>query len=286
MLIRLGYDLTYQVPARTPMLLMLYVHPTRASSLLEADRVQVEPYSPVEEFTDAFGNRCGRVVVLPGTLRLRNTTLIEDSGAPDAVFPNAWQHPVEALPTEVLPFLLGSRYCEVDELTADAWSLFGQTPLGWPRVQAVCDWVHQNVQFGYQFASPTKTARDVYRERAGVCRDLNHLALTFCRCLGIPARYVTGYLGDIGVPASPAPMDFSGWFEAYLSGQWHTFDARHNTPRLGRVVMARGRDAVDVAFTTSFGPTSLVKFEVTTFEEPQPFRMVNAYQRWQQPAVS
>jgi transglutaminase-like putative cysteine protease len=286
MLIRLGYDLTYQVPARAPMLMMLYVHPSRASSLLEADRVQVEPYCPVEEFADAFGNRCGRVVVLPGKLRLRNTTLIEDSGAPDAVFPNAWQQPVEALPTEVLPFLLGSRYCEVDELTPDAWSLFGQTPLGWPRVQAVCDWVHQNVQFGYPFASPTKTARDVYRERAGVCRDLNHLALTFCRCLGIPARYVTGYLGDIGVPASPAPMDFSGWFEAYLSGQWHTFDARHNTPRIGRVVMARGRDAVDVAFTTSFGPTSLVKFEVTTFEEPQPFAMARAHTSWPQPVMN
>jgi transglutaminase-like putative cysteine protease len=269
MLIRLGYDLTFQVPARTPMLLMLYVHPSQAPSLLESDRVQVEPHAPVEEFMDTFGNRCGRLVVSPGKLRLWNTTLIEDGGAPDPVRRNAWQQPVEALPTEVLPFLLGSRYCEVDQLTTIAWSLFGQTLLGWPRVQAVCDWVHGNIQFGYQFASPTRTAYDVYRERTGVCRDLNHLALTFCRCLGIPARYVTGYLGDIGVPLSPAPMDFSGWFEAYLGGRWYTFDARHNAPRIGRVVMARGRDAVDVAFTTSFGPTNLERFEVSTYEARQ-----------------
>jgi transglutaminase-like putative cysteine protease len=269
MLIRLGYDLTFEVPARTPMLLMLYVHPSQAVSLLESDQIQIEPYAPVEEFIDAFGNRCGRVVVAPGKLRLWNTTLIEVGGAPDEVRRNAWQLPVESLPIDVLPFLLGSRYCEVDQLTDIAWSLFGQTPLGWARVQAICDWVHQNVQFGYQYASPTKTAHNVFVLRNGVCRDLNHLAITFCRCMGIPARYVTGYLGDIGVPLSPAPMDFSGWFEAYLGGQWFTFDARHNVPRIGRVVMARGRDAVDVAITTSFGPTNLKSFNVTTYEQRQ-----------------
>jgi transglutaminase-like putative cysteine protease len=269
MLIRIGYDLTFQVPSRTAMLLMLYVHPSQAPWLREADRVQVEPDAPVEEFTDVFGNRCGRLVAAPGKLRLSNMTLIEDSGAADAVRPEARQHPIEALPPKVLPYLLGSRYCEVDDLTPVAWSLFGRTPLGWPRAQAICDWVHQNIRFGYEFANPTKSARDVYRERAGVCRDLNHLALTFCRCLGIPARYVTGYLGDIGVPRSPAPMDFSGWFEAYLGGRWYTFDARHNAPRIGRVAMARGRDAVDVAFTTSFGPTNLESFEVRTYEETQ-----------------
>jgi transglutaminase-like putative cysteine protease len=273
MLIRLGYDLTFQVPSRTAMLLMLYVHPSQALNLLEPDRVQVEPYAPVEKFTDAFGNHCGRVVVSPGKLRLSNTTLIEDGGAPDVVHPYAGQAPIEALPTDVLPFVMGSRYCEVDELTNVAWSLYGQTLHCWPRVQAVCDWVHRNVQFGYQFASPSKSACDVYRDRTGVCRDLNHLAITFCRCLGIPARYVSGYLGDIGVPPSPAPMDFSGWFEAYLSGRWYTFDARHNMPRIGRVVMARGRDAVDAAFTTSFGPTTLERFTVTTYEEPQLSRM-------------
>jgi transglutaminase-like putative cysteine protease len=268
MLIRIGYDLTFQAPTRTPMLLMLYTHPSRAASLRQPDHVQVEPYVPVLEFLDALGNRCGRLVAPPGKLRLWNTALIEDDGVPDPVYPYAAQQPVEALPPEILPWLLGSRYCEVDKLTDVAWSLFGHTPLGWARVQAVCDWVHQNVQFGYQFASPTKSAFDAFRERTGVCRDLNHLALTFCRCLGIPARYVTGYLGDIGVPRSPAPMDFSGWFEAYLAGQWHTFDARHNTPRIGRVVMARGKDAVDVAITTSFGPMMLETFTVFTDEQP------------------
>jgi len=231
MLIQLGYELVFQVPARTPMLLMLYVHPSQAAALRTADWIRIEPDCPVELFTDPFGNYCGRLVAPPGQLRLWSTTLIEDSGAPDAVHLYAPQQPVEELPPATLPYLLGSRYCEVDKLTEVAWSLFGQTPLGWPRAQAVCDWVNHNVRFGYEFANPSRSAADVFRERTGVCRDLNHLALTFCRCLGIPARYVTGYLGDICVPASPAPMDFSGWFEAYLGGRWHTFDARHNTPR-------------------------------------------------------
>jgi transglutaminase-like putative cysteine protease len=266
MLIRLGYELVFQVPARTPMVLMLYTHPSRAASLRTADWVRIEPDAPIEIYMDSFGNFCGRLVASPGRLRLWNTTLVEDSGEPDHVAWHSGQHAVEELPTAVLSFLLSSRYCEVDKLTDAAWSLFGQMPLGWARVQAVCDWVHENVQFGYQYASPFKSAFDVFQQRAGVCRDLNHLALTFCRCLGIPARYVTGYLGDIGVPISPAPMDFSGWFEAYLGGAWHTFDARHNTPRVGRVVMARGRDAGDVALTTSFGPTILEKFIVYTDE--------------------
>jgi transglutaminase-like putative cysteine protease len=270
MMIRVGYEVVFQVPARTPMLLMLYTHPSRAASLREPDQVRVEPGVPLEEFTDPYGNRCGRLVAPPGTLRLWNMTHVEDSGEPDEVRPFARQQPVEHLSPEVLPFLLGSRYCDVDKLTDVAWSLFGQTPLGWARVQAVCDWVHNNVQFGYQFASPFKSAADVYHQRTGVCRDFNHLALTFCRCLGIPARYATGYLGDIGVPASPCPMDFSGWFEAYLDGRWFTFDARHNTPRIGRVLMARGKDAVDVAITTSFGPTYLKKFVVYTDEVPEP----------------
>ena len=266
MLIRLGYELVFQVPQRTPMVLMLYTHPSRADSLRTGDWIRVEPYAPIELFTDAFGNSCGRLVASPGKLRLWNMTVIEDSGEPDRVAWQAWQHSVEELPTAVLTFLMSSRYCEVDKLTDIAWSLFGQLPLGWPRVQAICDWVHKNVQFGYQFASPFKSASDVFQQRAGVCRDLNHLALTFCRCLGIPARYTTGYLGDINVPLSSAPMDFSGWFEAYLSGAWHTFDARHNTPRVGRVVMARGKDAGDVALTTSFGQTILEEFVVFTDE--------------------
>jgi len=269
-LIRVGYELEFGVPARTPMVVMLYTHPDRAASLGAVDWIRVEPDAPVEIYTDAFGNYCGRLVAAPGRLRLWSTNVVADSGEPDPVARDAVQHPVEDLPADVLQFLLGSRYCEVDRLTAAAWGLFGHTPAGWPRVQAVCDWVHANVRFGYEFARPTKSAWDVYQERAGVCRDFNHLALTFCRCLGVPARYATGYLGDIGVPAAASPMDFSGWFEAYLGGRWYTFDARHNAPRVGRVVMARGRDAVDVALTTSFGPTTLEKFVVHTEAVPDP----------------
>ena len=270
MLIRLGYELVFDVPAPTPMLLLLYTHPSRADALRRPDHLRVEPDIPVEGFTDCFGNRCGRIVAPAGKLRLWNDTLVEDSGAPDPVRPEARQHAVQDLPAETLPYLFASRYCEVDRLSDIAWQLFGQAPLGWGRVQAVCDWVHANVQFGYQFARPTKTAYDVYTERQGVCRDFMHLAITFCRCLNIPARYATGYLGDIGVPPAPFPMDFSAWFEVFLDGQWHTFDARHNVPRIGRVLMARGRDAVDVALTTSFGPTRLDKFVVWTDEVAGP----------------
>jgi len=266
MRIRIGYDLTFAVPAPTPLLVLLFTHPSCGPTLQAPDVLQVEPAVPVEEFTDPFGNRCARLVAPAGKLRLFNDTVVTDSGLPDPVHEEAAQHPVEALPTEVLPFLLASRYCEVDRLTEVAWELFGRTPTGWPRVQAVCDWVHGQVEFGYAFARPTKTACDVYQERKGVCRDFTHLAVTFCRCLNIPARYATGYLGDIGVPPAPFPMDFSAWFEVYLGGAWHTFDARHNVPRIGRVLMARGRDAVDVALTTSFGPTTLERFEVWTEE--------------------
>ncbi len=199
----------------------------------------------------------------------RDDLIVEDNGLADPVAPNAKQIPVQDLPPDVLVYLLSSRYCEVERLLDVAWGLFGGTPEGWGRVQAICDWVHGNVRFDYLSARPTKTAYDVYAERAGVCRDFSHLALTFCRCLNIPARYATGYLGDIGIPPQPYPMDFSGWFEAYLDGRWYTFDARHNVPRIGRVLMAYGRDAVDVALTTSFGTTRLEKFAVWTDEVPE-----------------
>jgi transglutaminase-like putative cysteine protease len=266
MLIRLGYELVFNLPEPVPMLLLLYVHPSRAASLRQPDRVRTEPAVPVHEFTDWFGNRCARVVAPAGRFRLWNETAVEDSGEPDPVCPDAEQHAVADLPTEALQFLLASRYCEVDRLSEVAWQLFGGTPPGWPRVQAVCDWVHNHVTFGYQHARPTKTAFDVYTERRGVCRDFMHLAITFCRCLNIPARYATGYLGDIGVPPAPFPMDFSAWFEVFLGGRWWTFDARHNVPRIGRVLMARGRDAVDVALTTSFGAAPLERFTVQTDE--------------------
>jgi transglutaminase-like putative cysteine protease len=266
MFLRIGFEIGFDVPAPAPILLVLYTHPSRAADLRHPDHLQVEPEVPVEEFLDSFGNRCGRLAAPAGRLRLRSDNVIADSGAPDPVVPDAVQHPVEELPPAVLPYLLASRYCEVDRFSDTAWELFGQTPPGWARVQAICDWVHGHVEFGYRHARPTKTAWDVYTERAGVCRDFMHLAITFCRCLNVPARYVTGYLGDIGVPPDPAPMDFSAWFEVFLGGRWHPFDARHNTPRIGRVLMATGRDAVDVALTTSFGPTTLREFTVWTEE--------------------
>jgi transglutaminase-like putative cysteine protease len=248
------------------MVLMLRVHPSRDASLCAPEAVRLEPELPLEEFVDGFGNRCGRIVAPSGTLRIQNDALVGDTGELDPIEPLARQHPVQELPVDTLPFLLGSRYCEVDRLTDVAWQLFSHTPLGWPRVQAVVDWCHANVEFGYAHARPTKTAFDVFTERNGVCRDFTHLAITFCRCLNIPARYATGYLGDIGVPPVPDPMDFSAWFEVYLERRWWTFDARHNRPRIGRIVMARGRDAVDVALTTSFGPHELQRFVVVTEE--------------------
>jgi transglutaminase-like putative cysteine protease len=226
----------------------------------------VEPDVPVEEFTDPFGNRAARILAPAGRLRLWGETLVHDSGEPDPRHPEAVEHPVQDLPPETLPYLLASRYCEVDRLGDLAWELFAGAPPGWARVQAVCDWVHNHLRFDYSQARPTRTALEAYQERVGVCRDFMHLAITLCRCLNIPARYATGYLGDIGVPPAPFPMDFSSWFEVFLGGRWHTFDARHNTPRIGRVLMARGRDAVDVALTTSFGVANLQQFVVVTDE--------------------
>ncbi len=266
MLIQVGYELILGVPSPTPTLLKLYLHPSYESKVKYAAQLRTEPETPIEEFIDSFGNRVGRLVLPAGQVRLWHEAIVEDSGQPDIVNWNAQQHPVQDLPVEVLPYLLASRYCEVDRLSEVAWNLFGQIPPGWAQVQAICDWVHSNIQFGYEYARPTKTAYDVYLERTGVCRDFMHLAVTFCRCLNIPARCVGGYLGDIGIPPQPFPMDFSGWFEVYLSHQWYTFDARHNTPRIGRIVMARGRDAVDIAFTTSFGHFNLEKFTVWTNE--------------------
>lgn len=266
MLIRLGYDIQFQIPAPVPMIALLNVHPSRVSDLREPDVLQVEPEIPVTPYSDSFGNICTRFVAPEGLLRLHTSTLIEDSGQPDEEKLDAIQHPVEDLPDEVLRFLLPSRYCEVDLLVNVATELFGSTDPGWGRVQAVCDWVNKKVEFGYHYARSTKTALDVYTERAGVCRDFQHLCISFCRALNIPARYTTGYLGDIGVPISPSPMDFSAWFEVYLEGRWWTFDGRHNARRIGRILMATGRDAADVALTTSFGRAPLNLFKVITDE--------------------
>lgn len=266
MILRIGYDIQFELVGPTPMVLMLYVHPSRHGDLRLEEKLIVDPSLPVTTYIDMFGNLCGRVVAPPGDVRFTLDALIEDSGKPDPKTPDAPQHPVEDLPDETLVFLLASRYCEVDKLNDLAWKLFGSTSPGWPRVQAICDWVHNHITFGYQFADPTKTAFEVYSDGKGVCRDFMHLAVTFCRCMNIPARYATGYLGDIGVPPAPCPMDFSAWFEVYLGGKWHTFDARHNTARIGRILMAVGRDAADVAITTNFGSAPLKKFVVVTDE--------------------
>jgi transglutaminase-like putative cysteine protease len=266
MIIRIGYDLRFQLAASVPMLALLNVHPSRVPDLVEPDRLRVSPEVQVEEFLDGFGNRMTRFVAPAGEVHLTNSTLIRDSGMLDEQDLTAQEIAIEDLPRETLPFLMNSRYCEVDLLTPVATELFGGAPRGYQRVQEICRWVHEKVTFGYQFARPTRTALDVYTERVGVCRDFQHLAVTFCRCLNIPARYVTGYLGDIRITLPWSPMDFSAWFEAYLGGRWWTFDARHNIPRVGRVLMAVGRDATDVAMTTSFGRADLVSFGVVSDE--------------------
>ena len=266
MRIRIGYELTYECPQPTPMILTLNVHFSRVSDLVTPDHIVTSPPTAISGYRDGFGNWCSRLVAPPGDLRISTDALINDSGLPDAPSPDAPQHAVEDLPEETLVFLLGSRYCETDQLSETAWALFGQTPLGWPRVQAICDFVHGHLNFGYHYARATRTALETFQEGVGVCRDYTHLAVTFCRCMNIPARYCTGYLGDIGVPASPDPMDFSAWLEVYLGGRWHTFDARNNTRRIGRILIARGRDAADVPISNAFGPNVLKAFHVWTHE--------------------
>lgn len=264
MQIRLGYELTYSCPKPTPMILTLSVHYSRASDLVRPDHMVTDPSIPYTGYRDSFGNWCTRLVAPQGRTRFTADAIVNDTGLPDPVAAWAEQIPVQALPEETLLFLLGSRYCETDRLSEVAWRLFAQAPPGWGRVQAICDFVNQHITFGYQFANPMKTAWEVYGERKGVCRDFAHLAIAFCRCMNIPARYCTGYLGDIGIPAQPSPMDFAGWFEVFLGGSWHVFDPRNNTPRIGRVLIARGRDAADVAISTTFGVNSLDSFRVWT----------------------
>jgi transglutaminase-like putative cysteine protease len=266
MKIRLGYDIAFETPREVAVVALLHVHPTRVPDLLEPDVLHTNEGVARDEYVDSFGNRCTRLVAPAGELELRASTLIEDSGLPDPAGTNAVEHPVAELPTETLQFLLASRYCEVDLLSPIAHDLFGGIAPGWPRVQAICGWVNWKVEFGYPYARPTKTALDVYTERRGVCRDFQHLAITFCRAMNIPARYATGYLGDIGLYVPPAPMDFSAWFEVYLGNRWWTLDARHNQPRIGRVLMATGRDAADVALTTAFGSATLKRFFVVSDE--------------------
>ena len=269
MYIRIGYEFQFDLAAPTHMVLMLHTHTERTHLLQRPERIHVEPEIRLDDFTDSFGNRSARLMAPAGKLKIWYDNVVWDSGQKEPIIDGLRLHTLEELPNDLIRYLMGSRWCEVDRLSQMAWDLFGKTPLTWERVQAVMDWVHGHVEFGYKYARPTKTAMDVCNEKQGVCRDFQHLAITMLRALNVPARYATGYLGDIGVPYNPAPMDFSAWFEVYLGNRWYTLDGRHNTPRIARVLMARGRDATDVALTTSFGPTRLEKFSVWTDEVPQ-----------------
>lgn len=266
MLIKAGFDIEFGASAPTPMTTLLSIHPSRNRDLRTAHRILVTPDIPIYDYPDACGNIATRFTLPAGGARLRTEFLLEDSGLPDAPAPDIPATPVQELPEDVLPYLLASRYCETERLMATAWSLFGGIASARARVEAIVDWVHRHISFGYQNARCTRTAWEGYQEQVGVCRDFAHLAVTLCRCMNLPARYCTGYLGDIGIPAVDAPMDFSAWFEVFVDGDWYTYDARHNFPRIGRILMARGRDATDVAISTSFGHTWLNRFEVTTEE--------------------
>ncbi len=267
--IQLGYDIELRVNTPIALIHLLRVHPSRQGDLLTPENIQITPNLQVEPYVDAFGNHCSRVNVPAGvaSVRFQNQVVIRDSGQVDEADWTAWQHDPTELPVSTLQFLLPSRYCEVDsELLQFAWTQFGNTPLGRPRVQAICDFVHQHIRFDYQAARATRTAVEGYRERTRGSREYTHQAVTLCRSMKKPARYVTGYLGDIGIPPVRSPMDFSAWFEVFLGDRWYTFDARHNKPRIGRVVMARGRDAGDVPIVMAFGLHTLARFDVTTHE--------------------
>jgi len=261
---RVGYELLYDFPEPTPVLLVLNVHYSRISDIVRPDHIVVTPSVPVGSYRDTFGNWCSRILAPAGRVRISADGLVNDSGLLEPTVIEAEQHPVHRLPEETLRFLLGSRYCDTERLLEVAWRLFSHTPTGWRRVQAICDYVHHHIQFGYEHARPTRTASEAYAEGKGVCRDYAHLAITLCRCMNVPARYCTGYLGDVGVPPPHGVMDFSAWFEAYLGGQWYAFDARNNVPRIGRILIARGLDAADVAIATTFGPNKLAGFRVWT----------------------
>ncbi|MCD1635221.1 transglutaminase family protein [Martelella mediterranea] len=266
MKIRAGFHIGYDCENPTPMLLTLNVFPSRWADLLTAQVLSFDRPIDVSSYTDVFGNACNRIVAPPGRTTISTAFEIYDDGLADPVPYGAIQHQINDLPDDVLVYLLGSRYCDTDRLADFAWRTFADTPLGWPRVQAILDFTHQRIAFDYMKADPFRTAFGGFTDGVGVCRDYAHLAITLCRCLNIPARYCTGYLGDIGVPKDPNPMDFSAWMEVYLGGRWYTVDARHNRPRIGRILMARGRDATDVAMSTAFGPAILRQFDVVTEE--------------------
>ena len=266
MLIQAGFTIGFQCPAWTPMLLQLNVHPSRAGDLRSPDVIHSDPPRAMSAYLDHYGNRVTRVDVPPGLVTFHNRFTIQDSGLPDETPPDTELTPIVRLPDDVLLFLVSSRYCDSDNLADFAWSKFQGVAGGYARVKAICDFVHDHIRFSYADARATRTASDAMREGIGVCRDFAHLAVALCRCMNVPARYCTGYLGDIGVPVDVNPGDFSAWFEVFLDGRWYTMDARHNHPRIGRILMGRGRDAADVAISTAFGVATLAQFEVVTDE--------------------
>jgi transglutaminase-like putative cysteine protease len=266
MLIRAGYDLAFRAYRPTPLIALLNLRPSRLPDLRKAFMLQNDGDLSTQDYSDSFGNICTRMILPAGVTRISCDFVIEDNGAVDPQTPHAIQHDVSDLPEAVLIYLMGSRYCDTDHLSNVAWSLFGDVTPGWARVQAIVDFVHSHLTYGYQFARSTRTAAEAFAEKVGVCRDFAHLAIALCRCMNIPARYCSGYLGDIGVPPLDVPIDFHAWFEVYLSGEWRSFDARHRVPRIGRILMACGRDAADTALTTAFGPVDLVGFKVHTDE--------------------
>jgi transglutaminase-like putative cysteine protease len=268
MQLRAGYELIYNFPQPTPIILVVNIHYSRASDIVVPDRLTAEPFILITGYRDGFGNWCHRALAPAGRVRLTADCVIRDSGQPDEVVAAAGQDSVQDLPEENLVFLLGSRYCETDLLSQTAWQLFSGAAPGYPRVQAICDYVHHHIAFNYLNARATRSAAEVFNERTGVCRDYAHLAIAFCRCMNIPARYCTGYLGDIGTPPPYPPGDFAAWMEVWIGGRWHIFDPRNNVPRIGRILMARGRDASDVAIATTFGPNTLESFRVWTDEIP------------------
>ena len=267
MYIRAGYSLTFRAWAPTPLIALLNLHPSRMADLRTRHAIENDRNLPALEYFDTFGNVCTRMTLPAGLTTLSCDFVVEDQGLPDAQSPWAVQHDVADLPEDVLIYLVGSRYCDTDLLSNVAWRMFGHVTPGWQRVQAIVDFVHGHLAYGYRFARATRTASEAYHERVGVCRDFAHLAVALCRCMNIPARYCSGYLGDIGVPPVDVPMDFHAWFEAYLGGEWHSFDARHRVPRIGRTLMSCGRDAADTALTTAFGSVDLVDFKVHTDEQ-------------------
>lgn len=267
MFIRLGYEIEIDCLQDTPLVSLLEIHSDRQADIIRQTAVVTTPEAGSRTYRDLYGNVCRRFMAPAGKFSITYDAVIRDSGKTDSVNALAELTPIDRLPAETLGFLLGSRYCETDHLADFAWKKFGHIQGGWARVQAICDYVHNHLSFGYGYARATRTAAQAHEERVGVCRDFAHLAITLCRCVNIPARYVNGYLGDINVPADPAPMDFSAWFEAFLDGKWYAFDARHNIPRTGRIVIARGRDATDVPLLHSFGPHQLTLFKVWTEEE-------------------